>query len=207
MLDISHGTYPYVTSSSPSVSGIPAQVGMAPWLLEGALGIVKAYSTRVGEGPFPTEIHDTLAHNIREVAHEYGVTTGRPRRIGYLDLVSLKHAVRVSGITHIAITLLDVISEMDVIQICTQYQLDGQIIDEVPAHIEDLSRVKPVYEALPSFKDDISKITTYANLPKAAKDYVEYIAEALGVDIAYVSVGPKREQTIEVKNIWEATGD
>jgi adenylosuccinate synthase len=121
--------------------------------------------------------------------------------------VSLKHAVRVSGLTHIAITLLDVISEMDVIQVCTQYQLDGQIIDEVPAHIEDLSRVKPVYEALPSFKDDISKITTYANLPKAAKDYVEYIAEALGVDIAYVSVGPKREQTIEVKNIWEATHD
>ena len=207
MLDISHGTYPYVTSSSPSVSGIPAQVGMAPWLLEGALGIVKAYSTRVGEGPFPTEIHDTLAHNIREVAHEYGVTTGRARRIGYLDIVSLKHAARVSGITHIAITLLDVISEMDVIKVCTKYELDGQIIDEVPAHIDDLSRVIPVYETLPSFKEDISKITTYEYLPKAAKDYVEYIAEALGVDIAYVSVGPKREQTIEVKKIWEATRD
>ena len=207
MLDISHGTYPYVTSSSPSVSGIPSQVGMAPWLLEGALGIVKAYSTRVGEGPFPTEIHNELAHQIREVAHEYGVTTGRPRRIGYLDLVSLKHAVRVSGITHIAITLLDVISEMDDIKVCKAYELDGNIIDEVPAHIDDLSRVIPIYDTLPSFKEDISKITSYNDLPLPAKAYINYIEKALHAKIAYVSVGPKREQTIQLENIWEASRD
>lgn len=207
MLDISHGTYPYVTSSSPSVSGIPSQVGMAPWLLEGALGIVKAYSTRVGEGPFPTEIHTKLAHQIREVAHEYGVTTGRPRRIGYLDLVSLRHAIRVSGITHLAITLLDLISEMDEIKVCNAYDLDGHIMDEVPAHIDDLSRVKPIYDTLPSFKEDISLITTYENLPEAAKTYLDYIQNQLNVKIAYVSVGPKREQTIQVENIWEASRD
>jgi adenylosuccinate synthase len=207
MLDISHGTYPYVTSSSPSVSGIPSQVGMAPWLLEGALGIVKAYSTRVGEGPFPTEIHTKLAHQIREVAHEYGVTTGRPRRIGYLDLVSLRHAVRVSGITHLAITLLDLISEMDEIKVCNAYDLDGYIMDEVPAHIDDLSRVKPIYDTLPSFKENISAITSYENLPEAAKTYLDYIQKQLNVKIAYVSVGPKREQTIQVENIWEASRD
>lgn len=207
MLDIAHGTYPYVTSSSPSVSGIPSQVGMAPWLLQGALGIIKAYSTRVGEGPFPTEIHTELAHQIREVAHEYGVTTGRPRRIGYLDLVSLNHAVRVSGITHFAITLLDVMSEMDAIKVCTAYELDGHIIDEVPAHIDDLSRVKPIYETLASFKEDISKITNYHDLPEAAKAYVTYIENALQAKIAYVSVGPKREQTIQLENMWEVSRD
>ncbi len=207
MLDISHGTYPYVTSSAPSVSGIPAQVGMAPWLLEGALGIVKAYSTRVGEGPFPTEIHTELAHQIREVAHEYGVTTGRPRRIGYLDLVSLKHAVRVSGITHLAITLLDVMNEMDEIKVCKAYELDGLIIDEVPAHIDDLSRVNPVYDTLNSFKEDISTINSYDNLPEAAKTYLSYIEKQLEAKIAYVSVGPKREQTIHLLNMWEVSRD
>jgi len=207
MLDISHGTYPYVTSSSPSVSGIPSQMGMAPWLLEGALGVVKAYSTRVGEGPFPTEIHSELAHHIREVAHEYGVTTGRPRRIGYLDLVSLRHAVRVSGITHLAITLLDLISEMEEIKVCKAYELDGHIIDEVPAHIDDLSRVKPIYDILPSFKDDISMMTSYDDLPLAAQSYLEYIQTQLNIKIAYISVGPKREQTIQVVNIWEVSRD
>ena len=207
MLDISHGTYPYVTSSAPSVSGIPAQVGMAPWLLEGALGIVKAYSTRVGEGPFPTEIHTELAHQIREVAHEYGVTTGRPRRIGYLDIVSLKHAVRVSGITHLAITLLDVMIEMDEIKVCKAYELDGDIIDEVPAHIDDLSRVNPVYDTLNSFKEDISNIDSYDNLPEAAKAYLSYIENQLEAKIAYVSVGPKREQTIHLLNMWEVSRD
>lgn len=207
MLDISHGTYPYVTSSAPSVSGIPSQVGMAPWLLEGALGIVKAYSTRVGEGPFPTEIHTELAHQIREVAHEYGVTTGRPRRIGYLDLVSLKHAVRVSGITHLAITLLDVMNEMDEIKVCKAYELDGHIIDEVPAHIDDLSRVNPVYDTFNSFKEDISIIDSYDNLPEAAKTYLSYIEKQLETKIAYVSVGPKREQTIHLLNMWEVSRD
>ena len=207
MLDIDHGTYPYVTSSSPSVSGIPQQAGIPPWYIQGSLGIVKAYSTRVGEGPFPTEMDEDLAHSIREVAREYGTTTGRPRRIGYLDLVALRHAVMSSGMTHIAITILDVINEMDVIKICDYYELDNERIDELPAHVDDLKQMKPHYIEMPSFKEDISNCKTYESLPQEAKDYVEFIAKSLHSKIAYVSVGPDRTQTIECINLWEVTND
>jgi adenylosuccinate synthase len=203
MLDIDHGTYPYVTSSSPSVSGIAQAIGCAPWHIEGALGIMKAYSTRVGEGPFPTEILTPLAHQIREVAREYGTTTGRPRRIGYLDLVQLKHTVISSGISHIAITLLDIIKEMDEIFICYAYDFNGVTIDYMPAHIDDVSAVKPIYKRMKSFKVDISNITHFNDLPKEARDYIAYIENYLGIDVAYVSVGPKRNQTIKRLNLWE----
>ena len=203
MLDIDHGTYPYVTSSSPSVSGIAQAIGCAPWHIEGALGIMKAYSTRVGEGPFPTEILSPLAHQIREVAREYGTTTGRPRRIGYLDLVQLKHTVISSGISHIAITLLDIIKEMDEIFICYAYDFNGVIIDYMPAHIDDVAAVKPIYKSMKSFKVDISNITHFNDLPKEALDYIAYIENYLGIDVAYVSVGPKRNQTIKRLNLWE----
>jgi len=203
MLDIDHGTYPYVTSSSPSVSGIAQAIGCAPWHIEGALGIMKAYSTRVGEGPFPTEILTPLAHQIREVAREYGTTTGRPRRIGYLDLVQLKHTVISSGISHIAITLLDIIKEMDEIFICYAYDFNGVIIDYMPAHIDDVAAVKPIYKSMKSFKVDISNVKHFNDLPKEARDYIAYIENYLGIDVAYVSVGPKRNQTIKRLNLWE----
>jgi adenylosuccinate synthase len=203
MLDIDHGTYPYVTSSSPSVSGIAQAIGCAPWHIEGALGIMKAYSTRVGEGPFPTEIHGPLAHQIREVAREYGTTTGRPRRIGYLDLVQLKHTVLSSGISHIAITLLDIIKEMDEILICYAYDFNGQVITYMPAHIEDVAALKPIYHVMPSFKEDISSVSDFNDLPKEAHAYISYIENYLGIDVAYVSVGPKRNQTIKRLNLWE----
>ena len=203
MLDIDHGTYPYVTSSSPSVSGIAQAIGCAPWHIEGALGIMKAYSTRVGEGPFPTEILAPLAHQIREVAREYGTTTGRPRRIGYLDLVQLKHTVISSGISHIAITLLDIIKEMDEIFICYAYDFNGVTIDYMPAHIDDVAAVKPIYKRMKSVKVDISNITHFNDLPKEALEYIAYIENYLGIDVAYVSVGPKRNQTIKRLNLWE----
>lgn len=207
MLDIDHGTYPYVTSSSPSVSGIPQQAGIPPWFIQGSLGIIKAYSTRVGEGPFPTEMDSDLAHNIREVAREYGTTTGRPRRIGYLDLVALRHAVMSSGMTHIAITILDVINEMDTIKICDYYEYNGERIDTLPAHIDDLYEVKPHYIDMPSFKEDISGCKTYESLPQPAKDYVEFIATSLHSTLAFISVGPDRTQTIECVNLWEERND
>jgi adenylosuccinate synthase len=203
MLDIDHGTYPYVTSSSPSVSGIAQAIGCAPWHIEGALGIMKAYSTRVGEGPFPTEILSPLAHQIREVAREYGTTTGRPRRIGYLDLVQLKHTVISSGISHIAMTLLDIIKEMDEILVCYAYDFNGVTIDYMPAHIDDVASVKPIYHRMPSFKEDISNVLNFNDLPKEALAYIAYIENYLGIDVAYVSVGPKRNQTIKRLNLWE----
>lgn len=203
MLDIDHGTYPYVTSSSPSVSGIAQAVGFAPWHIEGALGIMKAYSTRVGEGPFPTEIFSPLAHLIREAAHEYGTTTGRPRRIGYLDLVQLKHTVLSSGMSHIALTLLDIVKEMDEILMCVAYDFNGVTIDYMPAHIDDVAAVKPIYHRMPSFKEDISQVLNFDDLPKEARAYVAFIEQYLGIDCAYVSVGPKRNQTIKRLNLWE----
>ena len=203
MLDIDHGTYPYVTSSSPSVSGIAQAIGFAPWHIEGALGIMKAYSTRVGEGPFPTEILSPLAHLIREAAHEYGTTTGRPRRIGYLDLVQLKHTVLSSGMSHIALTLLDIIKEMDEILVCVAYDFNGVTIDYMPAHIDDVAAVKPIYHRMPSFKEDISQVLNFDDLPKEALAYIAFIEHYLGIDCAYVSVGPKRNQTIKRLNLWE----
>lgn len=207
MLDIDHGTYPYVTSSSPSVSGISQQAGIPPWYIDGSIGIIKAYSTRVGEGPFPTEMKEDKASVIREVAKEYGTTTGRPRRIGYLDLVALKHAVMSSGMTHIAVTILDVMNELDVIKVCDYYVLNGEKVTSLPAHIDDLYDVKPHYIEMPSFKEDISACQTYESLPKEAKAYVEFIASSLDATLAYVSVGPDRTQTIECVNVWEASHD
>jgi adenylosuccinate synthase len=203
MLDVDHGTYPYVTSSSPSVSSIAQNVGCAPWHIEGALGIMKAYSTRVGEGPFPTEIEGELAHNIRELAREYGTTTGRARRIGYLDLVQLKHTVLSSGITHVALMLLDIIHLMPEIKVCYRYLLEGEEIDYMPAHIEDVKKVKPLFKTLNPIKLDITQITSYDALPQEAKDYITFIETQLDIPVSFISVGPKRNQTIKRIDIWE----
>ncbi len=201
MLDIEHGTYPYVTSSSPSSSSIPINCGIAPMYINNNLGIVKAYTSRVGEGPFPTILNDEIGAKIREVGHEYGTTTGRERAVGWLDLVQLRYAIRVSGITSIALMLLDVLSGLKEIKVCTSYLLDGVEINTIPALEKDYSRCIPVYKTLEGFNEDITKITEYDNLPKAAKDYIKFIEEATKIDVAIVSVGPDRSATIVRREI------
>ena len=200
MLDLDHGTYPFVTSSHPSPTSSSVDLGIAQGYIERTLGVIKAYSTRVGEGPFPTEYDDHVSQSIREKAHEYGATTGRPRRIGHLDLVMLKHAVRVSGVSELAVTLFDILSGVEPLKICTHYQIDGQDISHVPAHAEDLKRVVPIYQTFTPWKEAISLIRHVHDLPKEAQHYLSFIEQTLKKPIRYISVGPQREQLIEVKH-------
>lgn len=202
MLDLEQGTYPYVTSSSPSAAGIPAGAGVAPKHIEKVLGIVKAYNSRVGEGPFVSEMEDAKADVIRQIANEYGTTTGRPRRIGYLDLVALKHAHRVNHFDAFAITLFDVLSAFDELKLVTGYKLNGAVIDYVPAELETLSQCEPVYQTMPGFHEDISHLTDWNALPKAAKDYLKAIEQITGVPVGMISVGPDRRQTISMTQIF-----
>lgn len=201
MLDLDHGTYPYVTSSHPTPASIPVDVGIPASFIKESMGIVKAYTTRVGEGPFPTEIIGPLAERIREVGKEYGATTGRPRRIGYLDITSLKHAIRVSGATALTMTLLDVLSGVDTLKIATSYTLGGKTIDTVPSHIEALKQVQPVYQSFKGWKEDISKVRKVKDLPKEALTYLSFVEQSLQVPIRYISVGPNRSQLIK-KRGW-----
>lgn len=202
LLCLDHGTYPYVTSSSPTAASVPLNTGIAPWLVEGAIGVTKAYTTRVGSGPMPSEIEGELAHYIRETGREYGTTTGRPRRIGWLDTVILRHTKRVSGLSYLAVTLLDVLTGIDELKIVTSYNLDGQEIDYIPADIEDFERVTPNYITLPGWKTDISQVTSYDELPIEAKHYLEVISKLVGVKIGMFSVGPDRRQTIMVESFF-----
>ena len=197
MLDLDHGTYPYVTSSHPTPSSIPVDVGLPPAFVRDALGIVKAYTTRVGEGPFPTEIFGEDADKIRKTGNEYGSTTGRPRRIGHLDVVMLQHAIRMTGVNQLAITLLDVLSIVDTIKICVAYEWNGQRTTLVPSHAQDLANVKPIYETLPGWKTPIQDCKSFSDLPKEAQEYLHRIQQHLGVPIRFISNGPKREQLIE----------
>lgn len=197
MLDLDHGTYPYVTSSHPTPSSIPVDVGLPPAFVQDALGIVKAYTTRVGEGPFPTEIFGEDADKIRKTGNEYGSTTGRPRRIGHLDVVMLQHAIRMTGVNQLAITLLDVLSIVDTIKICVAYEWNGQRTTLVPSHAQDLANVKPIYETLPGWKTPIQDCKSFSDLPKEAQEYLHRIQQHLGVPIRFISNGPKREQLIE----------
>jgi len=201
MLCVDHGTYPYVTSSSPTAASVPVNTGIAPWLIEGAIGITKAYTTRVGEGPFPSEIFGDVANHIREVGHEYGTTTGRPRRVGWLDTVVLRHSKRVSGLSYLSITLLDVLTGIEEIQVVTHYDLHGEIIDRIPSKIEDYEECKPVTIAVKGWKEDITQVTSFEELPKEAKDYLMLIEQLVGVEVAMFSVGPDRLQTIVMKDI------
>lgn len=196
MLCIDHGTYPYVTSSTPSAASVPVGAGIAPHWIDNVLGVAKAYCTRVGEGPFPTELHDEIAHEIRERGHEYGTVTGRPRRIGWFDAVVARYTSQLAGINSWALMLFDVLSGLDTVKICTHYELDGKIIDTPPSTISRLSRCKPVYVELPGWKEDISGILDFNLLPENAKNYVRKIEEITGVPVGVISVGPDRTQTI-----------
>jgi adenylosuccinate synthase len=202
MLCIEHGTYPYVTSSSPTASAVPLDCGIAPRYINNVLGICKAYTTRVGEGAFPTEIMGETASYIRERGHEYGTVTKRPRRIGWIDTVSLNYARRVSGINYIALMLLDVLTGLDEIKICYKYEMDGSIIDFVPSSIKEFEKVKPVYLTLPGWTEDISKIKSFEDLPDNAKTYIKKIEELTKTEVALISVGPDRLDTIKVKDIF-----
>ncbi|MGM9794688.1 MAG: adenylosuccinate synthase [Candidatus Aphodosoma sp.] len=202
MLCIENGTYPFVTSSSPTAASVPLGAGLAPRYIDKALGICKAYTTRVGAGPFPTEIEGDLANYIRERGHEYGTVTGRPRRVGYLDAVALRHACRVSGINYLSIMLFDVLSGLKTVKICTGYELDGKEIDYVPATLSALERCKPIFIELPGWDEEITDIRDYEQLPNNAKQYLRKIEELTNTEIAIVSVGPDRTQTIIKKDIF-----
>lgn len=198
MLCIDHGTYPFVTSSSPSAASVPVGAGIAPKWIHEVVGVAKAYCTRVGSGPFPTELFDEIGDGIRERGHEYGTVTGRPRRIGWFDAVVGRYTAELSGITHWAVMLLDVLSGLDTIKICVAYDLDGTEIQSPPSTIASLSRCKPVYIEMPGWKEDISNIRNFDELPENAKAYVRKLEEVTGTPVGMISVGPDREQTIIV---------
>lgn len=203
MLDIDEGTYPFVTSSNTISGGIASGIGIGANRLDTVIGVCKAYTTRVGAGPFPTELLDENGDRIREIAHEYGTVTGRPRRVGWFDSVALRHSKRVAGINGLSLNLLDVFSGFDKIKICTAYELDGEKIDYYPASLKELYRCKPVYEELPAWEEDITQVKTWDKLPENAKKFLNRISELVGVPLVTVSVGPDREQTIVLKNPWE----
>ncbi|WP_395319393.1 adenylosuccinate synthase [Fructilactobacillus frigidiflavus] len=195
MLDIDHGTYPYVTSSNPVAGGAAVGAGIGPTKITDVIGVCKAYTSRVGEGPFPTEQLNEVGDYIRETAHEYGTVTKRPRRIGWLDAVALKHAARVSGLTSLAMNCVDVLDGLDTIKVCTGYELDGKIIDFYPANLDVLAQCKPVYQELPGWKVNTTKCDTFAKLPENAQNYIKTVEELVNVPIDWYSVGPDREQT------------
>jgi adenylosuccinate synthase len=198
LLDVDLGTYPFATSSNTTTGGALTGLGIGPKMIDEVVGVVKAYTTRVGAGPFPTELIDKTGEEIRCIGDEYGATTGRPRRCGWLDLVALRHAVRINGVDSIAVTKLDVLDEMDEISVCTEYELDGERRKEVPLDMAMLGYCKPVYKTVPGWKTDTTGTTNFDDLPGAAKDYLNYIANDLNVSIRVVSTGAKREETIMV---------
>lgn len=207
MLCLDHGTYPYVTSSSPTAASVPINTGIAPWLVDGAIGVTKAYTTRVGEGPLPSEIEGELANIIREVGHEFGTTTGRPRRIGWLDTVVLRHSKRVSGLTYLAVTLLDVLTGINPIKIVTGYELNGEVVESIPADIDDFKACRPITIDVPGWTEDITQVKSYDQLPENVKNYLCLIESLVGVPVGIFSVGPDRIQTILTKNIIEETSN
>lgn len=202
MLDIDQGTYPYVTSSNPVAGGVTIGSGVGPSKINKVVGVCKAYTSRVGDGPFPTELFDEVGDRIREVGHEYGTTTGRPRRIGWFDSVVMRHARRVSGITNLSLNCVDVLSGLATVKICTAYELDGKLIYHYPASLKELNRCKPVYEELPGWSEDITACKTLEELPENARNYIRRIAELVGVRISTFSVGPDRTQTNILESVW-----
>lgn len=201
LLDIDYGTYPFVTSSNTIAGGVCPGAGIGPNMINSVVGIAKAYTTRVGKGPFPTELLDEMGEHIRTVGHEYGVTTGRARRCGWLDVVILKSAARVSGITSFAVTKIDTLAGMEKIKVCTGYELNGEIIDYVPASLEDLALCKPIYEEFDGWDKSVEEARSFEELPKNAKKYIKRIEELTDTKVSIVGVGPRRDQTIVVSEI------
>ena len=205
LLDLDLGTYPFVTSSHPTSGGFAVGAGVGPNMIKDVVGIVKAYTTRVGEGPFVTELFDETGERIRTQGREFGTVTGRARRCGWFDAVIVKYAARVNGITSISFMLLDVLTGFDKIKICTAYKMGDKIINNFPASLEDLAKCEPVYEELDGWNEDLTNIEKFEDLPENAKKYIARIEELVGVNVDLVSVGPNRTQTIIRKNIFNKT--
>jgi adenylosuccinate synthase len=198
LLDVDLGTYPFATSSNTTVGGILTGLGIGPKMIDEVVGVVKAYTTRVGAGPFPTELIDQTGEELRRLGDEYGATTGRPRRCGWLDLVALRHTTRINGVDSIAVTKLDVLDEMESIEVCTHYMIDGTPCEQVPLDLAEMNHVKPVYQTVPGWQSDTTGITSFEKLPQKARDYLNFVAKDLGVKIRVVSTGARREETIMV---------
>jgi adenylosuccinate synthase len=200
LLDIDHGTYPYVTSSSTIAGGACTGTGVGPRFIDEVIGISKAYVTRVGEGPFPTELNDAMGEQLRKIGQEFGATTGRPRRTGWFDAVALREAVRINGLTGLAITKMDVLNDLDTIKICTAYAWRGELLEDFPRDPDILRECKPVYEEIEGWRSDISAITRLADLPAKAASYIRKLEEVTDCAVVLISVGPRRDQTIQLKN-------
>ncbi len=198
LLDVDHGTFPFVTSSNSSGVGVSAGSGVAAQHLTKVIGVLKAYCTRVGGGPFPTEQDNATGQHIRDRGHEYGTVTKRPRRCGWFDAVAARYTARLSGATTLAVMLLDVLSELPELKICTHYELAGRRVTDFPSHVEDLRQVVPVYETLPGWRQEISDVRRLADLPAAARNYLDRLSRLVGRPVEVVSVGPDRQQTIFV---------
>ena len=196
LLDVDHGTYPYVTSSSPTSGGACTGSGIPPLAITQAMGITKAYCTRVGNGPFPTELIEETGELLRKKGHEFGATTGRPRRCGWLDLVALKYACRINGLNELTLTKMDVMDGFDTIKVCTSYRIDEVETKVFPLGLKNLEKVEPVYTELKGWDQDISGITTWDELPSSAQEYIRFIEVYLGVPFKIISTGPKRNETI-----------
>ena len=198
LLDVDHGTYPYVTSSNTTAGGAAVGAGIGPTAIDAVLGVVKAYTTRVGNGPLPTEAAPEVAQRIRELGGEFGATTGRPRRCGWFDAVVVRYAVRINGLTGLAVTKLDVLDSFAEIPVCVGYRLDGADVDSMPADVERIDRVEPVYETLPGWQKTLQEVRRLADLPPAARAYLDRLQDLAHAPIRFVSVGTRRDQIIEV---------
>lgn len=202
MLDIDQGTYPFVTSSNPIAGGVTIGSGVGPSKINHVVGVSKAYTTRVGDGPFPTELNNEIGDRIREVGNEYGTTTGRPRRVGWFDSVVVRHARRVSGITDLSLNSIDVLTGIETLKICVAYQYKGEVIKEFPASLKVLAECEPVYEELPGWTEDITGVKSLDELPANARHYVERISQLTGIPLTIFSVGPDRNQTNLVRGVF-----
>jgi adenylosuccinate synthase len=198
LLDVDLGTYPFATSSNTTIGGVLTGLGVGPHMIDEVVGVVKAYTTRVGAGPFPTELIDEDGEHLRRVGDEFGATTGRSRRCGWLDLVALRHTIRINGVDSIAVTKLDVLDDVDEIKVCTHYELHGERFDQVPLDLAELNHVQPIYKTVPGWNAKTTGITSFDNLPPNARDYLTFVANDLEVEICLVSTGAKREETIMV---------
>ncbi|OKL37427.1 adenylosuccinate synthase [Domibacillus mangrovi] len=202
MLDIDQGTYPFVTSSNPVAGGVTIGSGVGPSKITHVVGVSKAYTTRVGDGPFPTELNNEIGDRIREVGREYGTTTGRPRRVGWFDSVVVRHARRVSGLTDLSLNSIDVLTGIEKLKICTAYRYKGELITEYPANLRTLAECEPVYEELPGWTEDITGVKNLNELPENARHYIERVSQLTGIPLSVFSVGPDRNQTNVVRSVW-----
>lgn len=202
MLDIDQGTYPFVTSSNPVAGGVTIGSGVGPSKIKHVVGVSKAYTTRVGDGPFPTELDNEIGHQIREVGREYGTTTGRPRRVGWFDSVVVRHARRVSGITDLSLNSIDVLTGIETLKICVAYNYKGTIMEEFPASLKTLAECEPVYEELPGWTEDITGCKSLSELPANARHYLERVSQLTGIPLSIFSVGPDRTQTNVIHSPW-----